>query len=1431
MCIVRSDKGCDQGDLFEQNALTGKKVQARRTLLTATFRGTLGVIDVIQLRGFPLVLLRVRLTLDFAILSAVILTVFGTAFAASGNPLEAAHFSADAAALYQSASQVAAPADADAIILGYEETFVFDTEGRVVHSRYVVYKVLTQKGAEGWADIALSWEPWHQERPTLRARVITPDNAVHPLDASTITDAPAKETDNRVFSNRRVMRAPLPAIAPGSLVEEETSSKESTPFFGAGTVERFYFGASVPVQHTRLVLDVPATFPLRYSSRLLPDLKPERSEAEGRLRLSFDHGPIDPLSEPEPGLPSDEPVYPSVTFSTGNSWQQVAEEYRKIIDKQLATADFKSLVGKLVAGRDSREGKAALILQYLDREVRYTGVEFGDATVIPRSPNETLTRKYGDCKDKATLLVALLRAANIPAEVALLNAGSREDVAPDLPGMGMFDHAIVYVPGSPDFWIDATDEYARLGEIPIADQGRLALIARSGSNELLRTPITSSTDNALTEKREIYLAENGPARIIERSQPHGSSESSYRRAYADKQSKAVKDELTNYVKSQYLAEKLDRMDRSDPNDLSKQFELVLESDRVRRGATDLNVAAAAIRFEGLFSRLPYDLRQREKEDDSKIDKDSGQKPKKKRTSDYQLPAAFVTEWLYTIVPPAGFRPKPLPANAQLSLGPGTLTEEFAADKNGVVHATLRFDTVKRRLTVSEATELRNRVAQLIEGEPILIYFEPIGETLVSQGKVREALQSYRELVALHPKEAVHHLQIAETLLAAGLGEAARAEAQAAVKLEPTSALAEKTLADILEYDLIGRKFRPGSDYAGAEAAFRAVEKLDPDDKATVVNLAILLEHNRWGLRYGPGARLKDALLEYHKLTPEKLAELGQPSNIAFAMFYDGQFSEARKNAQTLNPQPTALIVACEAALNGSQSALAEARKRTAGEEQFKQVAETAGEMLVNLRKYSLAADLEEAGASGANASDTAAYASLYRKTQPHEQLLFPEDAAGVAMRFELLTDDPDVTLDQLRSMSSRNGKSAFITPEVLEQIVKEERGTISSKAREGHFADVGLDISLARAQPKVQGSDATGYKVTLWASASYKSATYVVKEDGHCKVLATSQFPAAIGMEVLDRIATNDLAGARVLLDWLREDWHLAGGDDPLSGASFPRFWTKGRDADVATMKMAAASILTGYKQTARQGLTILEAARDSVRNDADRLNISLALISGYSNLEEDDKALAVSAELAKLYPESQRVFLGQSFELRALGRFEEADRLAADRLNRISGDVDAMRALVWSATARGDYVKAHALGQNIIDEGKAEPSDLNGIAWVSLFVGKVEPADIENALKATQLSKNNTAMLHTLGSVYAEVGKTKDAREVLVQSMDLLRLDEPNPDYWYAFGRIAEQLGERDAALANYARVTKPKRAIEFPDSSYYLAQVRLRSLRSEQH
>ncbi|MEI9969998.1 MAG: hypothetical protein WDM87_15760 [Terracidiphilus sp.] len=81
----------------------------------------------------------------------------------------------------------------------------------------------------------------------------------------------------------------------------------------------------------------------------------------------------------------------------------------------------------------------------------------------------------------------------------------------------MFDHAIVYVPGKNPIWIDATDRYAKLGQIPMGDQGRLALITSATTMALEKTPESTSKDNGLAETREFTLTDNGS---LERSGNH-----------------------------------------------------------------------------------------------------------------------------------------------------------------------------------------------------------------------------------------------------------------------------------------------------------------------------------------------------------------------------------------------------------------------------------------------------------------------------------------------------------------------------------------------------------------------------------------------------------------------------------------------------------------------------------------------------------------------------------------------------------------------------------------------------------------------------------------------------------------------------------------------------------------------------------------------
>jgi hypothetical protein len=118
---------------------------------------------------------------------------------------------------------------------------------------------------------------------------------------------------------------------------------------------------------------------------------------------------------------------------------------------------------------------------------------------------------------------------------------------------------------------------------------------------------------------------------------------------------------------------------------------------------------------------------------------------------------------------------------------------------------------------------------------------------------------------------------------------------------------------------------------------------------------------------------------------------------------------------------------------------------------------------------------------------------------------------------------------------------------------------------------VEIDIRLQQVDPKIEGNDATGYRVKVEIPGGRNLTSFVVKEDGQYKLLDTADRPNSIALEMLDRVRAGDLAGTKVLLDWLREDLHLEGGDDPFGGPVFPRFWTKGQAADARKMKLAAA--------------------------------------------------------------------------------------------------------------------------------------------------------------------------------------------------------------------------------------------------------------------
>jgi hypothetical protein len=162
----------------------------------------------------------------------------------------------------------------------------------------------------------------------------------------------------------------------------------------------------------------------------------------------------------------------------------------------------------VLQGKHNDKDKISAIQEFVLRSTHYLAQEFGVYSYKPYPVAQTYARRFGDCKDKASLMVALLRAAGIEARIALVRTRSLGNVSPQPASVAIFDHAIVYVPKY-DLWLDGTAEYA-FRELPLEDQGALALtVALNGRAELRRTPVSRAADNYTRHLIQARLSSDG----------------------------------------------------------------------------------------------------------------------------------------------------------------------------------------------------------------------------------------------------------------------------------------------------------------------------------------------------------------------------------------------------------------------------------------------------------------------------------------------------------------------------------------------------------------------------------------------------------------------------------------------------------------------------------------------------------------------------------------------------------------------------------------------------------------------------------------------------------------------------------------------------------------------------------------------------------
>jgi tetratricopeptide (TPR) repeat protein/transglutaminase-like putative cysteine protease len=1353
---------------------------------------------------------------------AVAAFLFLALSAFADQPWNGAPFSADPEVLRKAAEGVTGEdAEKNGVVLILEEaTVVFDAQGRATRTERLIYRVVNEAGAEAWSSVEAPWSPWYNERPIIDARVITKDGSVHRLDPKSFGTGDADEEPD-MYSDTRVLSGPLPAIAPGSVVEQLITYHEKNPLSDAGITDRLYFGRNIPLQQARLVLEYPASVTLRLNNETKPEIQPVRTEENGVTRLLFEASPVAAVPRGEWNAPQSAAQGSYVAYSTGKSWQEVARRSDGIVEKQIGDTSLAKLTAQVVGDAKEPREIAARILAHV-AHIRYAGVEFGEGSIVPRPPSSTLSNKYGDCKDKATLVVTMLRQAGVPAHTALLRAGTGYDAEPDLPGLGYFNHVIVVTDGPNPLWMDPTDEYARAGELPEQDQGRLALIARPDSTTLVRVPLSESLANRNVETREFALAEEGHARVVETSEYYGADERSSRRSFATMDTKARAEQLKKYVEGAYAAKKLVKHEVSDVSDLSKPFRIRVEAEDAARGNTVGGEAAVGIFLNRLTGDMPWDLHGPDPDDE---DESAEEKERKPRKAEYVFTRPYVTELHYRIQPPPGYVVRELPKSETAKLATATLERKYSAGADGMILADYRFDSGPRRITAPQYEELRTAVAKLENEKLVLLMFDQIARKHLDAGDVGLAIAEHRRLASLHPKEALHHIDIARTLLNAGFGAAARREAKKAVEIDPKSARAHAILGLALVNDLVGREFKKGSDRLAAIQEYRKAKELDPTDVQVRAELAMVLQFGDNG-QFGRNAPLGDAIAEYEGMKKDKLGDADAIDGLMMPILaHAGRFADLKAlcaATKETEKKDTWKLVAI-AALDGGAAAV-EASKTLDLQKRRTALSEAAGN-LGKLRLYAAAADLVEVAAQGSpNAAELRARVDLLRKAVRHEDR--PVDA-----------NDPKSIFVRFMSafFKGGNGLKDLIADDVMmlgdegkgqENLINQIVGATGDM--DTPDAPLYLDAALAVLQFSQDGDEETGWRVRGRGNASGTSSDttfYVIREKGTCRIAGVENEPSFLGYHALKLAQAGKVDAAKKWLDWARDE---ASGsydeDDPVDAEPFVGLWKKGKDASQDEMLLAAASLMRGSKKAAAIAIPILEKARTTTGADV-QLRIDRALVEAYEKSERWADMLATAERLSAKYPESPTAFQATGRALAKLDRYSDIHALAQKRLAAIPADPAALRVLTQEAMHRRAYDEALTYMGQVTEGPEVTPIDYNEHAWLALFGKLPLETAIEEARQGLSSIPNSYAILNTLAALYAEHGKSSEAHDTLLQSLAQRKDGAVEGPDWYVLGRIAENYGIQDVAREAYALAKVGD--TDNPGSTFELAQKRLAVLK----
>jgi hypothetical protein len=438
---------------------------------------------------------------------------------------------------------------AEAVVVYDRQREEYTATGTSVLERACLVKLLAPGAVSGFSRLRVSYSPQYNRAEFLWARLIKADGRLVPLAVDSLEDLPQPASlGGTIFWGERDKLLPVPGLEPGDAVEYATRELGGL-WLGPGPLDdslallatlatpyRGHFNRTVmfqsgdPVVEMEYAVSGQRSLPLRsavYNGTL------RHRDLSDSLRVEHVWSGRDiPAIVREPRMPSAYDVGLKLIVTTIPSWEWMSRYEFDLADSCLAPDQaIRDKAAELCAGIADRPSRLRALCYYVAREVRYLGLSVGEAEGYqPHPARMTFDQKAGVCKDKAALLVAMLRAEGFDAWYTVTASGSRMEEIP----ADQSNHAIVAVADGRRglIYCDPTQADGTMEVLPARSRGQQVNIARPEGDGLRTIPLLPADSNRLAVVNRCSLDASGGLTGTVVLRGSGGQDSGLRRLFA-----------------------------------------------------------------------------------------------------------------------------------------------------------------------------------------------------------------------------------------------------------------------------------------------------------------------------------------------------------------------------------------------------------------------------------------------------------------------------------------------------------------------------------------------------------------------------------------------------------------------------------------------------------------------------------------------------------------------------------------------------------------------------------------------------------------------------------------------------------------------------------------------------------------------------------